>query len=64
MKNKGSVTKALKGPGTLPFQSAMVGGISNRMTSPSSKKSGKVDSFCAGGTVQGGFKNAGMVNKR
>lgn len=61
---KGSTTKALKAVGTLPLQSSMIGGISNRTVNPSSKKSGQVGSFCLGGTVQGGFKNKGMVNRR
>ena len=60
---KGSVTRQMKGPGTLPLQSALIGGISNRTTNPSSKKSGRLDSFCEGGIVgtkQGGFKSKAM----
>jgi hypothetical protein len=60
---RGAHTKPLNGPGTLPLQSAMIGGISNRPSPPSFKKSGKTDSFCGGG-VAGGFKNKGMANRR
>jgi hypothetical protein len=60
---KFSRSKPLKGPGTLPITSAMIGGISNRTTTPSFKKTGRTDSFCGGG-VAGGFKNSGMVNRR
>jgi hypothetical protein len=56
-------SKPMKGPGTLPLTSAMIGGISNRTSSPSMKKTGKTDSFCDGG-VAGGFKNKGMVGRR
>lgn len=61
---KGSVTKPLKAVGALPMQSALIGGVSNSPGNPSMKKSGKVGSFCGGGTVQGGFKNKGMVGRR
>lgn len=56
-------SKPLAAAGSNPIQSAMIGGISNRTTVPSAKKTGKVDSFCGGG-VAGGFKNKGMVNRR
>jgi hypothetical protein len=49
---KGTVTRELKGPGTLPLQSALIGGISNRVTSPSSKKAGKTDRFSKGGRAK------------
>jgi hypothetical protein len=61
---KGSKSKALPAAGSIPTTSAMIGGISNRTTTPSFKKSGRTDSFCGGGTVQGGFKNKGMVGRR
>ena len=60
---RGALTKPLPAAGAMPVQSAMIGGISNRTSSPTSKKSGKVGSFCGGG-VAGGFKNAGMANRR
>lgn len=60
--SKGARTKPLPAAGANPMMSAMVGGMGNG-SSPSSKKPGKVDSFCGGG-VAGGFKNRGMVNRR
>lgn len=60
-------SKPLPGAGALPTTSAMIGGISNRTVTPSSAKSGRTSAFNKGGvveTTQGGFRNAGMVNRR
>jgi hypothetical protein len=59
---KGYQKKELQGPGKMPLQSALIGGVGNG-SSKSAKKAGKVGSFCEGGKV-GGFRNAGMVNRR
>ena len=59
---KGATTRPLKGPGTLPALSAMIGGVSNRPTNPSAKKGAAT--FNKGGAVQGGFRNAGMSTRR
>lgn len=59
---RGATTRPLKSIGTLPQMSAMVGGISNRTVNPSAKKGAAT--YNTGGAVQGGFRNAGMANKR
>lgn len=37
---KTTKSKPLKGPGTLPLQSALIGGVGNATTNPSAKKGG------------------------
>jgi hypothetical protein len=42
----------LKGPGTLPETSALIGGVSNRTTNPSAKKTSKTGHFNKGGRAK------------
>lgn len=59
---RNATTRPLKGPGSDPVMSAMVGGVGNRTTNPSAKKGAQA--FNRGGMVQGGFRNRGMARKR
>lgn len=45
-------SKPLPAAGAVPETSALIGGISNRTKVPSSKKSGKTDSFQKGGRAR------------
>ena len=68
--SKQKSTKPLPAAGSDPGMSAMVGGVGNRPTNPSMKKTGSRQAFARGGSVgipahvEGGFRNPAMEHKR
>ena len=49
---RGVKVTTLKGPGTLPETSALIGGVANRPGNPSAKKTSKTGHFNKGGRAK------------